>query len=173
MFHVVQLHSYQPKGIEESYEEEDENWIDINEDTSSSYASVPQMQSRLSTTTSARIKSYEEVTGKSAGQIFDDSIRKPKAKSVQIQTYHPFRSETDFAAAQWFLSTGCTKGDIDRFFGDKHLRAMQNLLSFTSYDKLMGKIYDIPYGIKNNTWNITEIQVEQETIGLLLSTYQI
>jgi hypothetical protein len=50
---------------------------------------------------------------------------------------------------------------------------MQNLLSFTSYDELMGKIHDIPYGIKNDTWNITEIQVEQETIGLLPSTYQI
>ena len=92
---------------------------------------------------------------------------------TQILIYYPFRSETDFAAAQWFLSTGCTKGDIDRFFGDKHLEAMQNLLSFTSYDELMGKIYDIPHGIKNDAWNITEIKVEQETIGLLPSTYQI
>ena len=50
---------------------------------------------------------------------------------------------------------------------------MQNLLSFTSYDELMGKIHDIPYGIKNNAQNITEIQVEQETIGLPPSTYQI
>ena len=73
MFHVVQLHSCQPKRNEESYEEEDGNWIDINEDTNSSYISVPQMQSKLSTMTSARIKSYEEVTGKRAGQIFNDS----------------------------------------------------------------------------------------------------
>jgi hypothetical protein len=65
------------------------------------------------------------------------------------------------------------KRDIDRFFGDKHLEAMQNLLSFTSYDELMSKIYDIPYGIKNDAWNITEIEVEQETIGLPPSTYQI
>ena len=50
---------------------------------------------------------------------------------------------------------------------------MHNLLSFTSYDKLMSKIHDIPYGIKNDTWNITEIEVEQETIGLPPSTYQI
>ena len=50
---------------------------------------------------------------------------------------------------------------------------MQNLLSFTNYDELMGKIHDIPYGIKNDTWNITEIKVEQETIGLQPSTYQI
>jgi hypothetical protein len=50
---------------------------------------------------------------------------------------------------------------------------MQNLLSFTSYDELMGKIHDISYGIKNNVWNITEIEVEQETIGLQLGTYQI
>ena len=50
---------------------------------------------------------------------------------------------------------------------------MQNLLSFTIYDELIGKIYDIPYGIKNDTWNITEIEVEQKTIGLPPSTYQI
>jgi len=50
---------------------------------------------------------------------------------------------------------------------------MQNLLSFTSYDELMGKIHDIPYGIKNDAWNITEIEVEQETIDLPPSTYQI
>jgi hypothetical protein len=154
MFHVIQLHSCRPKGNEESYKEEDGNWIDINEDTNSSYASVPQMQSKLLTTTSAKIKLYEEVTGKSASQIFDDlehiyHTRKPKTKLAQIQMYHPFRSETDFAAAQWFLSTSCTKGDIDRFFGDK------------------------PYGIHNDIWNVTDIQVEQEIIGLLPSTYQI
>ena len=47
--------------------------------------------SRLSTTTSARIESYEEVTGKSAGQVLDDSehihhessrTQKPKAESA-------------------------------------------------------------------------------------------
>ena len=179
--HALQLPSCKPQGNSElEYEE----WIDINDDddASSSYVSVPQTQSRLSTTTSARIESYEEVTGKSAGQVLDDSehihhessrTRKPKAESAQIPMYYPFRSETDFAAAQWFLSTGCTKGDIDRFFGDKHLEAMHNLLSFTSYDELMGKIHDIPYGIKNDAWNITEIEVEQETIGLPPSTYQI
>jgi len=37
MFHVVKLHSCQPKGNKESYEKEDGNWIDINEDTNSSY----------------------------------------------------------------------------------------------------------------------------------------
>ncbi len=177
----MQPHPYEPKGNEELYEEEDRDWIDINEDTGSSYPSVPQMHSRLSTTASARIESYKEATGKSAGQVFDNlehinhksGSRIPKAQTAHIPSYHPFKSETDFAAAQWFLWTGCTKGDIDRFFGDKHLRAMQNLLSFTSYDELMGKIHDIPYGIPDDIWNITEVQVEQETIGLPPSTYQI
>jgi hypothetical protein len=177
MSNSMQLHLCGPEEDRESYQEEDKDWIDINEDTGSDYLSVTQMQSRLSTTTSARIESYEEATGKSAGQVFDNlehihykgRSRRPKAQPA----YHPFKSETDFAAAQWFLWTGCTKGDIDRFFGDKHLRAMQNLLSFTSYDELMGKIHDIPYGIQNDTWNVTDIQVEQETIGLPPSTYQI
>ena len=40
-----------------------------------------------------------------------------------------------------------------------------------SYDELMGKIHDIPYGIKNDAWNITEIEVEQETISLPPSIY--
>jgi hypothetical protein len=166
---------------EENKDIEDKDWVDINDDTSSSYISVPQMQNRLSTMTLVRIELYEEVMGKCAGQIFDDlehihhqsKCQKPKAKLAHFPTYYLFTNETDFVAAQWFLSTGCTKGDIDRFFGDKHLRAMQDLLSFRSYDELMGKFHDIPYGIQNDIWNITEIQVEQETIGLPPSTYQI
>ena len=67
--HALQLPSCKPQGNSElEYEE----WIDINDDTSSSYVSVPQTQSRLSTTTSARIESYEEATGKSTGQVFDN-----------------------------------------------------------------------------------------------------
>jgi hypothetical protein len=134
--------------------------------------------------TCGKIQLYEEVMHKSTGWIFDHSDhihqihyrnkqRKPNSRSAHLPTYYPFKSETDFAAAQWFLSTGCTKGDIDRFFADKHLQAMQNLLSFKNYDKLLGKIHDIPYGIKNDTWNITDIQVEQEIIGLPPSTYQL
>ena len=173
MSYGMQLNSCQPGGNEGSYEE-DRDWIDINEDTGSSYLLVPPIQSRLLTTTSARIESYEEVTGKSAGQGFEDSNHMHHESGTRRpENYHPFRSETDFAAAQWFLSTGCTKGDIDRFFGDKHLTAMQNLLSFTSYDELLGKIHDISYGILNDIWNVTDIQVEQETIGLPPSIYQI
>ena len=48
-----------------SHEQSDSEWIDLNEDTISG-------QSRLSTTASIRIDSYEEVTGEKAGQIFDD-----------------------------------------------------------------------------------------------------
>ena len=64
--HALQLPSCKPRGNSEL---EYEKWIDINDndDASSSYISVPQTQSRLSTMTSARIESYEEVTGKSAG----------------------------------------------------------------------------------------------------------
>ena len=70
--HALQLPSCKSQGnLELEYEE----WININDDddASSSYVSVPQTQSRLSITTSARIESYEEVTGKSAGQVLDDS----------------------------------------------------------------------------------------------------
>ena len=56
--------------------------------------------------TLARIELYEEITGKSAGQVLDDlehiyhksRTQKPKAQSAQILTYYPFRSKTDFAA---------------------------------------------------------------------------
>ena len=48
-------------------------WIDLNEETIPSSKSIHRIPSRLSTTTSIRIDLYEEVTGKKAGQIFDDS----------------------------------------------------------------------------------------------------
>ena len=55
-----------------------------------------------------RIELYEEVTGKKAGQVFDNTenidhdngrqtLKRPPGHR---STYHPFQSATDFAAAQ-------------------------------------------------------------------------
>ena len=156
-------------------------WIDVDEDTMLSAKSIYRIQSRLSTTASMRIDSYEEVTRKKAGQIFDDSdipshnsrSQLPRRSPEHSSRYYPFQSETDFALAQWFLNAKCTKGDIERFYGDTRLGQIHQLLSFSSFDELMSKIHDIPYGIPDDIWKISEIEVEQETIGLPLSTYQI
>ena len=160
---------------------DDDEWIDLDEDSTSSPKSICGNQSRLSTTASIRIDSYEEVTGKKAGQIFDDSdipsrdgrSQSSKRSPEHSSRYHPFKSETDFALAQWFLSAKCTKGDIEKFYEDKRLGQIHQLLSFSSYNELMSKIHDIPYGIPDDVWKISEIEVEQETIGLTPSTYQI
>ncbi len=37
----------------------------------------------------------------------------------------------------------------------------------------MARIYDIPYGIKDDTWKVAEVKVEQETIGSLPKCYLI
>jgi Plavaka transposase len=166
-------HSYEQRDSN-SHEQSDSEWIDLNEDTISG-------QSRLSTTASIRIDSYEEVTGKKAGQIFDDfdilncdsKSQSPRRSPEHSSRYYPFQSETDFAFAQWLLSAKCTKGDIDRFYGDMRLGQIHKLLSFSSHHELLSKIHDIPYGIPDDIWNITEIQVEQDTIGLPPHTYQI
>jgi hypothetical protein len=160
---------------------DDSKWIDLNEDTTPSPKTIHQIRSRLSTTTSIRVNSYEEVTGKKAGQIFDDSdipshnhrSQSPRRLPERSSKYRPFQSETDFALAQWFLSAKCTKGDIERFFGDTRLKRIHELLSFSSHNELMSKIHDIPYGIQDDIWKISEIEVEQETIGLSPSIYQI
>jgi hypothetical protein len=54
-----------------------------------------------------RIELYEEVTGKKAGQVFDDTENIDHDNGRQTSkrplghrsTYHPFQSATDFAAA--------------------------------------------------------------------------
>jgi hypothetical protein len=160
---------------------DDGDWIDLDEDTTSNSRSIYGIQSRLSMTTSMRIDLYEEVTQKKAGQIFDDSdilshngrSQLPKRSPEYPSRYYPFQSETDFALAQWFLSAKCTKGDIEKFYGDTRLGKIHQLLSFSSHNELMSKIHDIPYGIPDDIWKISEIEVEQETIGLPPSTYQI
>ena len=88
-------------------------------------------------------------------------------------TYYLFQSLIDFATTYQFLSARCTKGDVKRFFSNKHLKLIYKLLSFTSYNKLITIIYNIPYSIKDDTQKIIEVEVDQETIGSLLSTYQI
>jgi hypothetical protein len=171
----------QPAENDETEDIEDGDWIDIVEDDAPRPLSTCQNQSRLSTTASIRIESYEEVTGKKAGQAFDDTDninhengrQTPKKPRGDLSTYLPFQSATDFAAAQWFLRAKCTKGDIERFYGDKRLEPMHKLLSFSSHDELLRKIHDIPYGIPDDVWKISEIQVEQDIIGLPSSTYDI
>ena len=54
-----------------------------------------------------------------------------------------------------------------------HFGQIHKLLSFSSRHELLSKIHDIPYGIPDDIWNITEIQVEQEIIGLPPHIYQI
>ena len=64
-------------GLDEATTQTDDinnsEWIDLNEETMPSPKSIHGIQSRLSTTASIRVDLYEEVTGKKAGQIFDDS----------------------------------------------------------------------------------------------------
>ena len=180
---------------------DDSEWIDLDEETMPSPKSIHRIQSRLSTTSSIRVDLYEEVTGKKAGQIFEDSdvfsrdgrsdgrsdgssdgrssgrsggrSKSPRRLPKHSSRYHPFQSETDFALAQWFLSAKCTKGDIERFYGDPRLGPIHQLLSFSSHNELMSKIHNIPHGIPDDIWNISEIEVKQEIIGLAPSTYQI
>ena len=53
------------------------------------------------------------------------------------------------------------------------LGRIHQLLSFSSHNELMSKIHNIPYGIPDDVWKISEIEVEQEIIGLAPSIYQI
>jgi hypothetical protein len=86
---------------------DDSKWIDLNEEAIPSSKSNYQFQSRLSTMALIRVDSYEEVTGKKAGQIFDDSdipshdgsSQFPRRSPEYLSRYHPFQSETDFVLA--------------------------------------------------------------------------
>jgi len=42
------------------------------------------------------------------------------------------------------------KGDIERFYGNKHLEPIYKLLSFSNHDELLRKIYDISYSIPSD-----------------------
>ena len=94
---------------------DDSEWIDLDEEIMPSLKSIHQIQSRLSTTASIKVDLYEEVTGKKAGQIFEDSdvfsrddisggrsggrssgrSESPKRSPEHSSRYHPFQSETD------------------------------------------------------------------------------
>jgi Plavaka transposase len=138
------------------------------------------VQGRLSTMASIRTETYEEVTGIKAGEPlprpryrYPDYETKIDDRKSDHAAYSPFQSSTDFALAQWFLSAGCTKRDIDRFFGDERLAPIQKLLSFTSHDELMTRIHNIPYGIKDDAWTVRDIEVGQDTLGSPPNRYQI
>jgi hypothetical protein len=157
-------------------------WLDMEDENMDSNPSILprlQAQERLSTIASIRTETYEDATGMKAGEVFSGPQHKchdgKKRDESQLNrsAYFPFQSQTDFALAQWFLSTECSKGDIDQFFGDERLAPIRQLLSFTSYDELMTRIRDIPYGIKDDSWTVREIEVGQDTIGSIPNHYQI
>jgi hypothetical protein len=166
-----------------SNDEDNSVWVDIEGESLESNQSTPpkhQVQGRLSTTASIRTDTYEEVTGVKAGEPLSgpqpkhhDGKTTSSRSDSSHSAYFPFQSATDFALAQWLLSTGCTKGDIDRFFGDERLAQIRQLLSFTSHDELMTRIRDIPYGIKEDSWTVKEVEVGQDTIGSTPNYYQL
>jgi len=174
------------RGYADELSNNDDNgvWLDMEDesmDPSPNTSHVHRVQSRLSTTASIRTETYEEVTGVKAGEPFigpqqhiyrDRQTRRDESQSHH-SAYFPFQGPTDFALAQWFLSTGCTKGDIDQFFGDQRLAPIRQLLSFTSHDELMTQIRDIPYGIKDDSWTVKEVEVGQDTIGSTPNRYKI
>src|SRR5580692_9416959 len=80
---------------------DDGEWIDLNEETMPSPKSIYRIQSRLSTAASIRVDLYKEVTGKKAGQIFDDSdilngngrSQSPRRSQEHLSRYYPFQNE--------------------------------------------------------------------------------
>jgi hypothetical protein len=164
-------------------DEENDNWVDIHDESlDPAHGALPRhdAQGRLSSTASIRTETYEEATGVKAGEpLHRPGYRSPNYKIVPDKSdsahlaYLPFQSPTDFAFAQWFMSIGCTKRDIDRFFKDERLKPIKQLLSFTNHDELMTKIRDIPYGIKNDAWTVADIEVGQDILGSSPNQYQI
>jgi hypothetical protein len=162
---------------------EGNDWLDNDDgsmDPAMSASFGHNVHGRLSTAASIRTETYEEVTSVKAGEPLlgpryrcSDHETKTDGSQSDSVAYSPFQSPTDFAFAQWFLSTGCTKRDVDRFFSDERLASIQKLLSFTSHDELMTRIRDIPHGIKDDVWIVRDIEVSHDTLGSPPNRYQI
>ncbi|KAI9840208.1 MAG: hypothetical protein M1837_001836 [Sclerophora amabilis] len=144
-------------------------------DRAQSDGSIPHRGGLLSTASSMRVKNYTEVTGRTAGSPIHnhDDGDGPSSASNDERSYHPFTGAIDYGLALWFHDSKLSKGAVDRFFADRRLGALHELISFRNADGWMDMLHNIPHGIPNEAWTIQDMRIESGIVGVPPSRYSI
>ena len=115
----------------------------------------------LSTSSSIRIETYQELNKRTAGEPVETTAYKTTEgyNDISDVLYQPFANETDYALAMWFLEAENTKGEIDKYFKDHRLRPLHSHSSFKNADEWITLLHKIPHGILNDEWRTDVFQV--------------
>ena len=87
--------------------------------------------------------------------------------------WRPFESRQDYALAQWFLESGSSDGDIDKFFRDVHLQPFRKGCSFDSAKSLRYKMQNMRGGGIDGGWTRQSFQTHNPEPGAGLRTYHV
>ena len=63
--------------------------------------------------------------GRASDDIKHDLPTNELAVDIYGPSYHPFVNPADYALALWFHHSKCSKGNVNQFFCDKRLAAIQ------------------------------------------------
>jgi hypothetical protein len=137
-----------------------------------------QSSTRHSTAPSIRAETFEEITGRFAGQPVNSDHVDGRDFAIHVMDdrqseYEPFSNATEYALVHWFLQAKCSKGDINRFLSDPRLLDIHKLVTFETFDEMIELVHEIPYGIQNDGWTTTEITITSDIQGVLDNTYKL
>ncbi|KAI9750296.1 MAG: hypothetical protein M4579_006529 [Chaenotheca gracillima] len=134
----------------------------------------------MSSSSSIRVETYVESTGRPAGLPIRPHELEPPAEGVTQDgrhptdaLYHPFRNAIDYGLALWFHETKCSKGAVDRFFNDRRLGPIHEQVSFNNADSWMSLIHQIQHGIPEEAWRAQDFAIQPIISSLEPSRYSI
>lgn len=81
----------------------------------------------------------------------------------------PFDSKLDYALANWFFTSDCSKGDINAFLSNPWLAEIRDMLSFRTADELYEQVERIPHGLAGDGWQAVPMNLTVPSRG---SRYQ-
>lgn len=96
-----------------------------------------------------------------------------KKKNTFNRLYYLFASATNYALAHWFLHSRYTQEFINRFFQDKRLKKIHDLLSFKNAKQLYQLINNISRNILNDKWLWYSFEITFEVINVSAKKYYV
>ncbi|KAF6227507.1 hypothetical protein HO173_012247 [Letharia columbiana] len=87
--------------------------------------------------------------------------------------WNPFESREDYALALWFLESGLSDGDIDKFFRDVHLQRFRDGCSFDGAKSLRCKMQNMRGGGIDGGWTSQSFEIHNSGPELGSKTYHV
>jgi hypothetical protein len=139
-----------------------ENWDNISEHASISGAT---RASRIDTTNSVVVRTFEDETGNTAGTPIRKASPEELISLPKENEYWPFASESEYYWVEWALRTKLSRGAIEEYLKSPSMSGFRQDLTFRDFEGMTARIDKIPYGIRGDKWTEAEFHIDGKVAG--------